>query len=216
MCARYLLDISPAYLNVWLQLVESADWTPPLDCLPTTSAPVVLHSRRRDGPMSSLMRFGLVPHWAPDARTGRRLINARAESAEGSRAFGDSLTRRRALIPASAFIEWTGPAGARIPQRIAPPTTGEPMLLAGIWASWIPPDQRHLPAADTEPLRTFCIFTTDARQPVRSLHDRMPVLVHPASANDWLTGALPLADLLRHTDALSQTLHITPLHSELR
>src|SRR5439155_12725858 len=51
-------------------------------------------------------RWGLVPYYAESSREAARLINARAETVEGSGAFRTSFRRRRCIVPADAFYEW--------------------------------------------------------------------------------------------------------------
>src|SRR3546814_15251813 len=52
------------------------------------------------------LRWGLIPFWADDEKVGYRMINARAEGVEKSRAFREAFKRRRCLIPAEGFYEW--------------------------------------------------------------------------------------------------------------
>ncbi|WP_410492285.1 SOS response-associated peptidase family protein [Bosea sp. 685] len=46
-------------------------------------------------------------------------FNARIEGAATSPMFRSAWDKRRCIIPASAFYEWTGPKGERIPHRIS-------------------------------------------------------------------------------------------------
>jgi putative SOS response-associated peptidase YedK len=59
-----------------------------------------------------------------------------------------------------------------------------PFCLAGIWENWKSPDT-------DEWLRTFCIITTTANELVGHLHDRMPVIIPPASYERWLANIEP-------------------------
>jgi putative SOS response-associated peptidase YedK len=51
---------------------------------------------------------------------------------------------------------------------------GDPLALAGLWASWRDPDGERLVSCT--------IVTTDPNDLVRPLHDRMPVVL---PADDW-------------------------------
>ncbi len=53
-----------------------------------------------------LLRWGLVPFWAKDAKGGARLINARAETVAVKPAFRAAFAKRRCLIPADGYYEW--------------------------------------------------------------------------------------------------------------
>lgn len=54
----------------------------------------------------SLMRWGLIPFWAKDAKIGYSTINAKAETVATSAAYREAFKKRRCLIPASGFYEW--------------------------------------------------------------------------------------------------------------
>ncbi len=124
------------------------------------------------------MRWGLVPAWAKEEKTGWRMINARAETLDRKPAFRGPLRRRRCLVPADGFYEWqkTGPRTKR-PWRIF--FKGErPMVMAGLWDVWRPPTG--------EVLETFTIITTRANELVAKIHDRMPVLLAAPAQAAWL------------------------------
>jgi len=53
-----------------------------------------------------LMRWGLVPSWAPDPSIGNRMINARSETLTEKPSFKQLLGTHRCLIPADGFYEW--------------------------------------------------------------------------------------------------------------
>jgi putative SOS response-associated peptidase YedK len=62
--------------------------------------------------------------------------------------------------------------------------SGAPFALAGIWESW-----RH-PETD-EVVRTFAVITAPANAMIEAIHDRMPVVLAPASYERWLAGVEP-------------------------
>jgi len=83
------------------------------------------------------LRWGLVPGWAKDVSVGYKLINARAESVASSGAFRQSFARRRCLIPADGFYEWSKVAGHRRKQPYyVHRVDNEPLAFAGLWAVW--------------------------------------------------------------------------------
>jgi putative SOS response-associated peptidase YedK len=126
-------------------------------------------------------RWGLVPAWADDPKIGSRMINARAETAAEKPAFRTALARRRCLIPADGFYEWTAtPEGGRQPHFIHH-AGGTQLAFAGLWETWRDDSQPEAP-----PLRTCTILTTEAAGPIRALHHRMPVVLAPSRWGDWL------------------------------
>ncbi len=138
-------------------------------------------------PAGTLLRWGLVPHWASDPRElAAKTINARAETVAERPAYRDAFQRRRCLIVADGFFEWSG----GVPHWITR-ADGAPFAFAGLWASWRPKGT----ARDVEPLRSCTIVTTAAAEPVRALHDRMPVILHPAAEGAWIDPATPAGAL---------------------
>ena len=96
---------------------------------PTDEAIVVVE--RDDRRALTGYRWGLIPHWAPDARIASRTFNARAESITSMPAFRESFRRRRCLVPVDAFYEWRRLDGVRQPYRIFR-ADGKPLALAGL------------------------------------------------------------------------------------
>jgi putative SOS response-associated peptidase YedK len=83
------------------------------------------------------------------------------------------------------FYEWSAGTPHWITRE-----DGAPFAFAGLWASWRPRD-----AADVEPLRSCAIVTTAAGGPVRTLHDRMPVILAPRDEARWLDPDAPADEL---------------------
>ncbi|HEY0343483.1 MAG TPA: SOS response-associated peptidase [Solirubrobacteraceae bacterium] len=142
--------------------------------------------RRAAQPEGALLRWGLVPHWASNPRDlGVTTINARAETVAERPLYRDAFARKRCLVVADGFYEWSGGTPHWITRE-----DGEPFAFAGLWASWRPQTDDAV-----EPLRSCTIVTTAATGPVRALHDRMPVIL-PRSAEDaWLDPETPAAEL---------------------
>jgi putative SOS response-associated peptidase YedK len=128
-----------------------------------------------------------VPFWASEpAAIGVKTINARAETVAERPAYRDAFERRRCLILADGFYEWSGGVPHWITRE-----DGQPFAFAGLWASWRPQDA----ARDVEPLRSCAIVTTAAAGPVRELHDRMPVILARSQESLWIDPSSP-ADAL--------------------
>jgi putative SOS response-associated peptidase YedK len=169
---------------------------------PTDEALVVVQRDDRRG--LTAYRWGLIPHWASDARIASRTFNARAESIATMPAFRDSFRRKRCLVPVDGFYEWRRQDGVRQPYRIFR-ADGRPLVLAGLWDGWKNPDTGEV-------RRTFTIVTTTPNEVVAELHNRMPVIVPDESWGRWLDPrpAEPgeLRAMLEPTDAVA--LEIAP------
>jgi putative SOS response-associated peptidase YedK len=102
-----------------------------------------------------------------------RTINAKAETVASLPTFRDAYRRRRCLVPIDNFFEWRAIRGLKPKQPYAiGQKSGEPFALAGIWENWQRPGSH-------EWIRTFAIITTNSNELVRSIHDRMPVIIPP-------------------------------------
>jgi len=124
------------------------------------------------------MRWGLVPFWAKDIGIGSRHINARAESIATKAAFRDSFAGKRCLIPADGFFEWQKRTKGKLPHYLLR-TDGNPLALAGLWASWRDP-------GSGERLLSCTIITTEPNDLVAPIHDRMPVVLPEGAWDRWL------------------------------
>jgi putative SOS response-associated peptidase YedK len=143
---------------------------------PTDEALVVV--QREDRRAITAYRWGLIPHWATEAKVGSRMFNARAETLTRSPAFARAFQRRRCLVPVESFYEWKREGTIRQPYRVVR-ADGRPLVLAGLWAGW------HDPATDAV-RRTFTIVTTTPNRELADLHDRMPVIVSDDAWALWL------------------------------
>lgn len=127
-------------------------------------------------------RWGFQPSWT-DGDAKRSWINARAETAWDSPAFGPALRHTRCIIPADAFYEWDRTASPRQPYAIGPAGAGEMLALAGVWTA-----RRDAPP-------TVAILTTAPNALVVPVHDRMPVILPLDVIGAWLDPATEPADL---------------------
>jgi putative SOS response-associated peptidase YedK len=194
MCGRYTLTApDPARLRLRFGVGEAVEIRPRFNVAPGDD--VLAVTGDRDGrPRGELLRWGLVPPWSKPAESGLKMINARAETLEERPAYREAFKRSRCLVVADGFYEWRRQeAGPKQPFHIALPG-GEPFAFAGLWSTWR--DGQHT-------VRSCTIVTTQARGPVASLHDRMPVILPPHAAEDWLGGTSRerLLELVGRSDA---------------
>ena len=167
-------------------------FAPTYNAAPQSTQPVVRLNNETGKREFALMRWGLVPYWAKDAKVGYSTINARAEEVTAKPLYRDAMKRRRCLIPADAFYEWQ-----RIDSKTRRPfafgmQSGEPYAFAGLWERWKP--------KEGEPLETFTILTTDPNELAEPVHNRMPVILEPRDYTRWMEpgdAARPPIDLLR-------------------
>ncbi|ACL02824.1 protein of unknown function DUF159 [Desulfatibacillum aliphaticivorans] len=154
------------------------NFTPSYNVAPTQKAWVIIHDKA-----SRLEAFswGLVPSWAKDAAGAARLINARSETAAEKPSFRSAFKKRRCLVPANGFYEWTGGKGAKQPYYCSP-APKKMIAYAGLWEVWKP---REAPS-DSQALHSFTILTREADASFAPIHHRMPVILQPQAWASWL------------------------------
>ena len=185
-CGRYQLSLFGEDIDQFFDTsaLDPLDFSPRYNIAPTQYAPVV---RRQVAARSiSLLRWGLVPHWAQNPDGAARLINARSETVAEKPSFRDSFQRMRCLVPSTGFYEWKRTGKEKIPHLIQ--VRGQTVYaMAGIWSRWMGP---------SGPLDTFSVLTTGAAESIADVHERMPVILHPDHYSSWLDPAAPRDYLL--------------------
>jgi putative SOS response-associated peptidase YedK len=139
-----------------------------------------------------LLRWGLIPSWAKAPKIGHQCINAKAETVAEKPSFRAAFKKRRCLVIATGFYEWQVQGRAKQPMWIGLQSK-RPFAFAGLWEQWQPPEG--------EAIESCTILTTEPNELLRSIHNRMPVILSPASYDQWLDltvqQAEPLKTLLR-------------------
>ncbi|MGA2168891.1 MAG: SOS response-associated peptidase [Terracidiphilus sp.] len=194
MCGRFARRSTEEVLADWFGVeLEDMPWfAPSYNVAPKSVQPVVRLNRDSGNREFALLRWGLVPFWARDAKFSSSTINARAEEAATKPAYREALKKRRCLVPADAFYEWRClDAKRKQPYAIAL-RSGEPYAFAGLWERWQP--------KEGVALETFTILTTDPNELMEPIHNRMPAILEPRDYRRWLDPgdpARPPVDLLR-------------------
>jgi len=181
MCGRYALYGPHSRLRERFQLDEAVDVSPRYNIAPTT--PVLIVRQEPQGRrVGALHRWGLLPPWAKDRSLAGKLINARAETVAEKPAFRSAFRRARCLIPASGFYEWQAVhVGGRLvkqPFFVRAPEDDQWLAFAGLMERWVSPEG--------EEVHSCCIITTEANARMATIHDRMPVILHPDCFAAWL------------------------------
>lgn len=177
MCGRYVISLTLDQLAELFETEDRPNFAPSWNAAPTQVLPVVRRGKEGEARLS-LIRWGLVPHWSktgPDK--AKPLINARSESAAEKPTFRAALKRRRALIPADGFYEWSKREdGSKQPWFITR-ADGAPMVMAGLWERW---------GEGEEIVDSYAILTHEAGPDIAHLHHRSPVLVKQGDFARWL------------------------------
>ncbi|WP_042377393.1 SOS response-associated peptidase [Streptacidiphilus melanogenes] len=207
MCGRYASSRKPEDL---VEVFQVDRWNPTealapsWNVAPTDDVWAVLERADREtgelGRELRPLRWGLVPSWAKDLSVGARMINARLETVHEKPAYRRAFAKRRCLLPADGFYEWTAVPAAegrkayKQPWFITP-QDGAQMAMAGLYEWW-----RDRTRDEDDPLAwwaTCTIITTEATDAAGRVHPRMPLAIAPADFEAWLDPAHQDPDELR-------------------
>ncbi|MGH2550382.1 MAG: SOS response-associated peptidase, partial [Thermomicrobiales bacterium] len=174
MCGRWDMEITDAEAVARFDIDYVVDrLTPNYNVAPETEMPIIIESEEGKRVLQAF-QWGLKREWWEKGKPDP--INARSEAIASSRMFGPLLRRQRCLIPASGYSEWVLEGSAKQPYRIRP-TDQSAFAFAGLYYSWKRGD---------EEIATYTIITTSPAKSIASIHDRMPVILHPDDEQLWL------------------------------
>ena len=151
------------------------------DVFPGDMAAVVASNRQ-------LQPQPFAMEWGYHLSDGKRLINARSETASRKAMFADGIRQRRCLIPAQHYYEWEKTDGRKVKYTIEP-EGADGFFLAGIY---------RMEAGKP----VFTILTRGATEGIIFIHERMPVILPNEAAEDWLNPKYHGGDILQ--EAMTQ------------
>ncbi|MCG8613903.1 MAG: SOS response-associated peptidase [Pseudomonadales bacterium] len=191
MCGRYNITDDLFIQELMLELGLDIKLKPAYNIAPTDNIPVIT-ANGSDAKKLSMrkMRWWLTPSWAPEINQRYNMFNAKSETVLTSKAFKGPFLHRRAVVPASGFIEWRKENGVRTPYYFK--FKNQAMLFAALWEPW---------QQGSEYSESCAILTTDATPQMLEYHDRMPALIQPDQLTRWLnpeTDLPHLIELLNH------------------
>ncbi|MGG4550636.1 SOS response-associated peptidase [Rossellomorea marisflavi] len=185
MCGRFSLIESVHELQQQFEFDLSADLQPRFNVAPSQEVfSIISDGKKRRGGM---LRWGLVPHWAKEAKIGYKMINARAEGINEKPSFREPFRKKRCLIIADGFFEWKKVDDRKQPYRFVM-KDGKPFAFAGLWETWKKGDA---------PLHTCTIITTTPNALTEDVHDRMPVILKRTDYARWLDPSNQAVDELK-------------------
>jgi putative SOS response-associated peptidase YedK len=184
MCGRFTLHTPEARLAKAFQLDEQAFRAsgqvlqPRYNIAPSQDIPVIRNTGT--GRELLLARWGLVPAWSREPKTGYATINARIETVADKPAYRTAFRHRRCLIPADGFYEWQTAGKQKVPHYIHM-QDGLVFAFAGLWEHWESGDAGF---------DSCTIIVQPSCGMMQSIHGRMPAIVAPANYDCWLDAGL--------------------------
>ena len=149
------------------------------DIYPTDDAAVIIRNAA-GGIKLSKVKWGY-----PGINGSGIIINARAESALDKKMFEGGIRRRRAVIPAEYFYEWSRNKEKNTFRR----KDRDTVYMAGFYDL-------------TDAGERFIILTTQANASMIKIHDRMPLILEKGQIKDWVLDDTAVDHFLRQTPVL--------------
>ena len=109
MCGRAKMEGDFSELRVPFRLAPNhplPNFQSTWNLAPTDPIPIVRRDRDDGLRRLDVVRWGLLPYWAKDAKLSYSTFNARGEEVAIKPIFRDAFKRRRCLVPLDAFYEW--------------------------------------------------------------------------------------------------------------
>ncbi len=187
MCGRYYVDDSTA--REIEKLVRQVDE----NLRRERSAKLILQAGdihpTETAPILTMGDQGLCCRWQrwgfPGFGHRQVIFNARSESAREKRMFRESVERRRIVIPAARFYEWSPNKEKNIFYREEQPA----LFMAGIYDRYQNEER-------------FVILTTEANESMSPVHDRMPLILEPDEVVPWICDRRKTGELLHKKPGL--------------
>lgn len=150
---------------------------------PTDTAAVLAPNKQ-----GNMAVFPMIWGFTHDA-TSKPIINCRVETADQKALWKDSWYRRRCIIPASWYFEWGIPSSEvgfrnaneqrsiKKEKYIIQPEGTEITYLAGLYRF-----EEH----QGMQVPVFAVLTRESIAPVRTIHDRMPLILGKENLQEWI------------------------------
>ena len=180
MCGRYVLLSSAKEIADEFELSGFPEVEPRYNISPSQEAPAIRVDPGTTPPKRELvlLRWGLIPSWTKDTSSVKELINARCETIAIKPAFRTSFKKGRILIPSNGFYEWKRLDSGQRQAYLIHFEGFKLFAFAGIF------DEGKTPSGEI--IKTFAIVTTTSADSIKSIHDRMPVVVARKDYRLWL------------------------------
>ena len=182
MCGRYTQTTNLRIIQEKFDLANEEmkdlidNFRPNYNVAPTHMVQVIV--RENDKLKMKLMKWGLVPFWAPDPKKfGFSTINARSEEIHMKPTYKNLIPKKRCLIMADGFYEFAKFGKEKRPVRFILKDKS-PFAFAGLYDVW--------KKGDSDPIVSCTILTTRPNEVVAKYHDRMPVILEPGKEKPWL------------------------------
>jgi putative SOS response-associated peptidase YedK len=178
MCGRYLISTDKDYdeiINIINEVSDKYDETNLAngEIFPTNNVPVIYNFNGRN--ILSSAKWGF-----PNYKNNGVIINARCETVLEKPMFRNAFVTKRCLVPANAYYEWLTQDKKKVKYQIGFDDRSI-FFMAGLYNKFT--DKSGVP------FTAITIITTEAKQDIAFIHNRMPVILNNGMERFWLSSA---------------------------
>ena len=162
MCGRYVVKNPVTKTSSLVKSAIQVEDNENYNAHPYQKLPVI--KKYKNGNTLETLKWGLVPRWAKD-KDFKALINARLETIDEKVSFKKLIKNNRCVAVADGFYEWRREEKEKTPHYFTREDTNT-IYFAGIFED----DQ-------------FCLITEEAKENIKEIHHRQPVILNQADVN---------------------------------
>jgi putative SOS response-associated peptidase YedK len=186
MCGRYVVN-NPVFKTS--KLVKSAIQVEDIEnynAHPYQKLPVI--KKYKNGNTLENLKWGLIPSWAKN-KDFKALINARLETIDEKISFKRLIKLKRCVAVADGFYEWKRNDKEKIPHYFLRKDK-KTIFFAGIYEN----DE-------------FCLITEEAKENIKEIHHRQPVIIEEMDINRYLNLELQGSTFLKECNKTDLTFY---------
>ena len=165
MCGRYVVKNPILKTNKLVKTAIQVEEIENYNAHPYQKLPVI--KKYKNGNTLENLNWGLIPSWAKK-KDFKALINARLETINDKISFKELIKKFRCVAVADGFYEWKREDKKKTPYYFQR-TDNKTIFFAGIYEN-----------------NQFCLITEDAKDEVREIHNRQPVILNQTDINKYL------------------------------
>jgi putative SOS response-associated peptidase YedK len=186
MCGRYVISNPVSKTS---KLVKSAIQVEDIEnynAHPYQKLPVI--KKYKNGNTLENLKWGLIPSWAKN-KDFKALINARLETIDEKISFKRLIKLKRCVAVADGFYEWKRNDKEKIPHYFLRKDK-KTIFFAGIYEN----DE-------------FCLITEEAKENIKEIHHRQPVIIDEMDINRYLNLELQGSTFLKECNKTDLTFY---------
>ena len=186
MCGRYVVKNAVSKTSSLVKSAIQVEDTENYNAHPFQKLPVI--KKYKNGNTLESLKWGLVPSWAKN-KEFKALINARLETIDEKVSFKKLIKNNRCVAVADGFYEWRREETKKVPNYFFRKDNNV-IYFAGIFEE----DQ-------------FCLITEEAKENIKEIHHRQPVILNQVDVNRYLNLELQGSAFLKERKVPDLTFH---------